>query len=112
MCQQVEQNTRSLKKELEAIKPELDEMRKRKFERRNRFIEVLDKIHAISKEIYRSEEDNPHMRVIDESDLSLRRLEELQRQLLALEKEKVLPRQYTCSLQCKVSVTVLMNILL
>lgn len=69
--------------------PELDEMRKRKFERRNRFVEVLDKIDDISKEIYRSKEDNSYMRVIDESDLSLKRLDELQSQLLALEKEKV-----------------------
>lgn len=89
LCQQVEQSTGSLKKELEAIMPELDEMRKRKIERRNRFVEVLDKIHDISKEIYRTKEDNSYMRVIDESDLSLKRLDELQSQLLALEKEKV-----------------------
>ncbi|XP_052211040.1 65-kDa microtubule-associated protein 3-like [Diospyros lotus] len=77
----------SLKKELEAIMPVLEEMRKRKIERRSQFIEVIDQIKDISKEIHGSAE-NLQMVVINESDQSLKRLEELHVQLLALQKEK------------------------
>ncbi|CAL5397983.1 unnamed protein product [Camellia sinensis] len=78
----------SLKKELEAVMPLLEEMRKKKFERRSQFVEVLDKIKNISKEMCISLEDNRCMAVINENDLSLKRLEELHIQLHALQKEK------------------------
>ena len=88
-CLQFEQSTASLKKELEVITPQLDEMRKRKNERRRQFVEILDQIHNISKELCRSTEDNLFTMAIDESDLSLKQLEELQRQSVTLQKEKV-----------------------
>lgn len=77
----------SLKEELGRILPELEEMQKRKNERRNQFIEVQEQIQSISYEIYGSRENIPF--IVDESDLSLRRLEELHTQLHALQKEKV-----------------------
>ncbi|KAG8640722.1 65-kDa microtubule-associated protein 3 isoform X2 [Manihot esculenta] len=81
---QADQNAGSLKEELQRILPQLDEMRKRKLERRNQFHEVLEEIQKISNEIYGSA---AHL-FIDEADLSLRKLEELHRQLHALQTEK------------------------
>ncbi|XP_023755578.1 65-kDa microtubule-associated protein 3 [Lactuca sativa] len=81
---QSDQNSGSLKAELRAIIPELEEMKKRKCERRNQFIEVLEHIQKIKMEIYATS----FKTVLDESDLSLRKLEELRAQLQALEKEK------------------------
>lgn len=92
-----EQNAGSLKEELEAIVPLLEDMRKRKIERRNQFVEVTDQIKNISKEICVSTEDSLCMVVLNESDLSLKRLEELHTHLLALQKEKVLYAIYTSS---------------
>ncbi|KAK2994287.1 hypothetical protein RJ640_024010 [Escallonia rubra] len=85
---QLEQATGSLKKEVTAINQQLEVMRARKYERRSKFVEVLDQIRNISNEICQSSEDSIRMMVIDESDLSLKRLDELQSHLLALEKEK------------------------
>ncbi|KAJ4955309.1 hypothetical protein NE237_012092 [Protea cynaroides] len=85
---QCDQKSGNLKEELRAIVPELEEMRNRKCERRNQFIEVLQKIQKISNEICSSTEYNPSRIVVDETDLSLRKLEELHRQLQALKKEK------------------------
>ena len=76
-----------MKEELARVHPELEEMRKRKFERRNQFIEVQEQIQSISNEIYSTGEYITA--VVDETDLSLRKLEELHRELLALQKEKV-----------------------
>lgn len=84
-----EQSAGSLKEELEAIVPLLEDMRKRKIERRNQFVEVTDQIKNISHEIRISTEDSLCMVVLNESDLSLKRLEELRTHLLALQKEKV-----------------------
>lgn len=61
-------------------------MRKRKSDRRNQFVEVQEQIQTISNEIYSTEYTTS---VVDETDLSLRKLEELHTQLLALQKEKV-----------------------
>ncbi|XWS37719.1 hypothetical protein CRYUN_Cryun19dG0069100 [Craigia yunnanensis] len=63
-------------------------MRKRKIERRNQFIEVLQQIQTITNEIYGSMESVSPKTVLDETDLSLRKLEELHRQLHELQKEK------------------------
>ncbi|XP_018817914.1 65-kDa microtubule-associated protein 3-like [Juglans regia] len=82
------QNTGSLKEELSRILPQLEEMRKRKSERRNQFLEVQEQIQKISNEIYGSTEYISSMLVVDESDLSLRKLEELHRELHELQKEK------------------------
>ncbi|KAL4574866.1 hypothetical protein LXL04_021706 [Taraxacum kok-saghyz] len=77
-------NYGSLKAELRAIIPELEEMKKRKVERRNQFLEVIEQIQKIKIEIYATN----FKTVLDETDLSVRKLEELQAQLQALEKEK------------------------
>lgn len=85
---QPDQNLGSLKEELRAIVPQLEEMQKRKCERRNQFVEVLEQIQKISNEIHRSSEYPPTSTTVDETDLSLRKLDELHRELQALQKEK------------------------
>ncbi|XP_057951864.1 65-kDa microtubule-associated protein 3 [Malania oleifera] len=85
---QSDKKSGSLKEELKVILPQLEEMRKRKCDRRKQFLEVLDEIQKVSHELYGSAEYASSMTVVDETDLSLRRLEELQRQLQALQKEK------------------------
>lgn len=86
---QSDQNIGSLKEELRRILPQVEEMRKRKIERRNQFIEVLEQIHKVTNEIYGSLESVSSTTVVDEIDLSLRKLEELHLQLHELQKEKV-----------------------
>ncbi|KAJ4851236.1 hypothetical protein Tsubulata_046661 [Turnera subulata] len=81
---QADQNAASLKDELRTILPQLEEMRNRKSDRRKQFVEVLEDIQKISTEIYGSPSHIP----VDETDLSLRKLEELHRQLHTLEKER------------------------
>lgn len=85
---QSDQNAGSLKEELKIILPQLEEMRKRKCERRQQFLEVLEQIQSIINELHRSKEHTSSKVVVDESDLSLRKLEELHRQLHALQQEK------------------------
>nr|XP_043639406.1 65-kDa microtubule-associated protein 3 [Erigeron canadensis] len=80
---QSDQN-RSLKGELRAILPEVEEMRKKKSERKILFLEVLEQINKIQLEIYAISLKT----VLDESDLSFKKLEELHAQFQALEKEK------------------------
>lgn len=86
---QSDQNTGSLKDELKAIIPQLEEMHKRKSERRNQLFEVAEEIEKIKSEIYSSTDYIPSKTVVDETDLTLRKLEELHKQLQALQKEKV-----------------------
>lgn len=62
-------------------------MKKQKLERRNQFTEVQEQIQSLSMEIYGPKEYGPS--VVDETDLSLRKLEDLHRQLNALQSEKV-----------------------
>ena len=78
-----------MKSELAAILPQLDTMQKKKTERMLQFKEIIDQIHKISMELCTSTEENSPIPVIDESDLSLRRLEEFKKELHELEKEKV-----------------------
>ncbi|XP_010245134.1 PREDICTED: 65-kDa microtubule-associated protein 3-like isoform X2 [Nelumbo nucifera] len=85
---QSDQNSGRLKEELAAIIPQLEEMRKRKCDRRNQFLEVLEQIQRISNEICKSTDYNSSKIVVDETDLSMRKFEELHRQLHALQKEK------------------------
>ncbi|KAI6672217.1 hypothetical protein NL676_000123 [Syzygium grande] len=85
---QSDQSAGSLKEELKIIIPQLEEMRKRKCERRQQFLEVLEQIQSIKNELHRSKEHTSSKVVVDESDLSLRKLEELHRQLHALQQEK------------------------
>lgn len=88
MCQS-DQSVGSLKQELGTILPELEEMQKRKIERRNQFIVVLEEIQNITNDIKGQGEHVPSKPLIDETDLSMRKLEELHCQLQALQKEKV-----------------------
>lgn len=90
----------SLKKELEIIIPQLEVMKKRKIERKDQLFSVLDQLQRLSTEISRSLEDNLYKMVVEETDLSLKRLEELHRQLLEYQDEKVL---YTLELVCSIS---------
>lgn len=86
---QTEQTVGSLKEELDTILPQLEEMRKSKIERRNQFLDVIGQIQKVSTEIYGSAGNGSSTAVLDENDLSLRRLDELQNQLQFLQKEKV-----------------------
>lgn len=94
---QSDQSAGSLKEELKIIIPQLEEMRKRKCERRQQFLEVLEQIQSIINELHRSKEHTSSKVVVDESDLSLRKLEELHRQLHALQQEKV---KLVCFIYC------------
>ncbi|XP_020219857.1 65-kDa microtubule-associated protein 3 [Cajanus cajan] len=75
----------SLKKARETVVTQLEEMRKLKTERKKKFSEVLYQLKIISSELYDSMVVNAFL---DENNLSLKRLEELQKQLLQLQNEK------------------------
>ncbi|KAL5200579.1 hypothetical protein ABZP36_021782 [Zizania latifolia] len=76
-------STGTLKEELGSILPELEEMRRRKEERRRQFLEVTELINRMHKEMRPSELQHLSM---DNSDLTLRRLDEF-RACLQQEKE-------------------------
>ncbi|KAK8599960.1 hypothetical protein V6N12_049826 [Hibiscus sabdariffa] len=78
----------SLKEELGKIIPQVEGMKKSKIERTNHFIDVLDQIQMIRNEISGSMESVSSETLVDETDLSLLKLEELHRQLHELQKEK------------------------
>lgn len=84
---QTSQNATSLKKELNIATLQLEEMRMRKNERLSQFVQVMNQKKKISAEIQPSGQVQNTVN-IDESDLSIRKLEEFQRQLEALKKEK------------------------
>ncbi|XP_022928777.1 65-kDa microtubule-associated protein 3-like [Cucurbita moschata] len=84
---QADQKAGTLKEEMARVLPQVDEMQKRKIDRRNQFLEVLEQIQKISCEIYGSEFSHSSID-IDENDLSLRKLEELTGKLHMLQKEK------------------------
>ncbi|KAK1392833.1 65-kDa microtubule-associated protein 3 [Heracleum sosnowskyi] len=104
---QSDQTPRSLKEELRTIRPQLEEMRKRKLDRRNQFYDVVEQIQKIRNEIYRSDKSTCSPGVAA-TDLSLRKLEELQQELQDLQKEKsdrlkqVLDHQNTLNSICLV----------
>lgn len=79
----------NLKEELETIGPLLEDMRRKKVERINQFIGVIDQIQKISNEILGFKEQDGNKLLVDETNLSLRRLEELHRELHELQNEKV-----------------------
>ncbi|KAL4283223.1 hypothetical protein GQ457_16G024830 [Hibiscus cannabinus] len=78
----------SLKEELGKILPLVEEVKKRKMERINHFTDVLDQIQVIRNGISGSMESVSSETLIDETDLSLMKLEELHRELHELQKEK------------------------
>lgn len=89
MCFKSDQSVGSLKQELGTILPELEEMQKRKTERRNQFLFVLEEIENITNDIKGQGQLVLPKPPIDETDLSMRKLEELHCYLQALQKEKV-----------------------
>ncbi|XP_057798404.1 65-kDa microtubule-associated protein 3 [Salvia miltiorrhiza] len=84
---QSDQSTGSLKAELRAILPQIEEMRKRKSDRKSQFIEVNGEIQSIKNEIYGGGYASKDA-AVNETDLSLRKLEELHIELQALQNEK------------------------
>lgn len=105
---QSDQTPRSLKEELRTIRPQLEEMQKRKLDRRNLFYDVVEQIQKIRNEICSSDKSTSYSPGVDETDLSLRKLEELQQELQNLQKEKsdrlkqVLDHQNTLNSLCLV----------
>ncbi|XP_027929558.1 65-kDa microtubule-associated protein 3-like isoform X2 [Vigna unguiculata] len=75
----------SLKKAREKVVSQLEEMRKLKTEKKKQFAEVLYQLKNISIELHGSKVVNDHL---DENNLSLKRLQELKKQLLQLQNEK------------------------
>ncbi|ESW11989.1 hypothetical protein PHAVU_008G076000 [Phaseolus vulgaris] len=75
----------SLKKAREKVVSQLEEMRKLKTEKKKQFAEVLYHLKNISIELHGSKVLDAYL---DENNLSLKRLEELQKQLLQLQNEK------------------------
>lgn len=84
-----DQSVGSLKQELGKILPELEEMQKRKTERRSQFLLVLEEIENITNDIKGQGQHVLSKPLVDETDLSMRKLEELHSHLQALQKEKV-----------------------
>ncbi|KAL5227379.1 hypothetical protein ABZP36_015644 [Zizania latifolia] len=84
---QSNQKLHGLREELNAIFPYLEEMKKKKVERWNQFVDVIEQIKMISSEI-RSADFVPFKVPVDQSDLSLRKLGELTKELESLQKEK------------------------
>ncbi|XP_015059357.1 65-kDa microtubule-associated protein 1-like [Solanum pennellii] len=82
-----EKNLRSIKEQLAAIAPALEKLWKQKDERVKEFLDVQSQIEKISSEIAGSSEQVETPKV-DESDLSLKKLDEFHAQLQDLQKEK------------------------
>ncbi|KAF7839566.1 65-kDa microtubule-associated protein 8 [Senna tora] len=83
-----EKRTGTLKQQLDSINPALQEMRLRKEERLNQFRAVQEQIQKISAEIAGNSEEAPSSIVVNENDLSLKKLEEYQTELHRLYNEK------------------------
>ncbi|XWS77192.1 hypothetical protein CRYUN_Cryun01aG0240300 [Craigia yunnanensis] len=64
-------------------------MRRKKVERINQFVGVLEQIQKLSNEIFGVKEQNGNKVLLDETNLSLRRLEELHSELHGLQNEKI-----------------------
>lgn len=88
-CQFDQTTVGGLKNELKAKVSQLEDIRKRKIERKNQFVEVLGQLEKISKEICKSIDDSLYKMVVEGTDLSLKRLEELRAQLVEYQNEKV-----------------------
>uniref|UniRef100_A0A803MTQ9 Uncharacterized protein n=1 Tax=Chenopodium quinoa TaxID=63459 RepID=A0A803MTQ9_CHEQI len=83
-------------------------MRKRKADRKNQFLELIEQIQNVSIAIHGSAGYDSSTESVDDNDLTLRRLEELQKQLQSLQMEKsdrlkqVLENLSALSLLCSV----------
>ncbi|KAK6774151.1 hypothetical protein RDI58_029390 [Solanum bulbocastanum] len=82
-----EKNSGSIKEQLAAIAPALEKLWKQKDERVKEFLDVQSQIEKISSEIAGTSEQVESPKV-DESDLSLKKLDEFHAQLQDLQKEK------------------------
>lgn len=80
--------------------PQLEEMANKRNERKSQFSEVLKQINSISLEIAGSTEKNLNVMCVDDSDLSMKKLDDLRSQLLLLQKEKVFFSSSTFSCFC------------
>ncbi|KAH8488482.1 hypothetical protein H0E87_024231 [Populus deltoides] len=74
----------SLREEHGAIVPRVEEMRNKKEERRKLFVEVVGKLQKVSSEIFGSTEGV----IMDGTDLSMKKLDALEKRLLELENNK------------------------
>nr|KYP75684.1 Protein regulator of cytokinesis 1 [Cajanus cajan] len=83
-----EKRAGTLKEQLDSITPALREMRLRKEERLNQFRAVQGQIQKISAEIAGNSDNEASTIVVNENDLSLKRLEEYQNELQRLYNEK------------------------
>ncbi|KAL1546460.1 65-kDa microtubule-associated protein 3-like isoform X1 [Salvia divinorum] len=84
----IKKSSGSLKQELETIMPQLEDMIEKRNERKSQFSEVLKQINSISMELAGSTETCLDEMSVDESDLSMKKLDDLRTQLLLLQKEK------------------------
>ncbi|KAJ0987559.1 hypothetical protein J5N97_005915 [Dioscorea zingiberensis] len=84
---QMEKRSQSLKKQLALVSPLLEDLRIKKEERMKQFANVLSEMKKLSAEIEEHNSHNDNFR-LDEHDLSLRKLNEFQEQLQAIQKEK------------------------
>ncbi|XP_011093199.1 65-kDa microtubule-associated protein 3 [Sesamum indicum] len=84
----IKKSSGSLKKELQEIMPRLEDMKRKRNERKGQFAEVLKQINSISTELAGSTKENLNTILIDENDLSMKRLDDLRSQLLMLQEEK------------------------
>lgn len=78
----------NLKEELENVTVQLEELRRKKSERMNRFKEVIDELLSLSFQLGDSTDYLKQLGA-EEADPSLHKLEELRRQLAQLQNEKV-----------------------
>lgn len=92
MSDQPEKMAGTLKEQLDSITPALREMRLRKEERMKQFRAVQGQILKISAEIGGQSEsdDSSPVVIVNENDLSLKKLEEYQNELQRLHSEKVI----------------------
>jgi Ase1/PRC1/MAP65 family protein len=84
---QPEKMTGTLKEQLNAITPALQEMQMRKEARVKQFMEIQTEIQRIASEI--AGRTGNEAITVNEEDLSLKKLEEYQNQLQRLKREKV-----------------------
>lgn len=91
VCLQPEKTSGTIKEQLAAIAPALDQLWKQKEERVKEFSDVQSQIQKICGEIAGNLNLNDHFGTpaVDESDLTLKKLDEYHSQLQELQKEKV-----------------------
>lgn len=96
-CLQKDKKPASLKEQLASVTPILENLRIKKEERIKNFADVRLQIEKITAEIREHEHQHDAMTslaIVDEHDLSMRKLNEQHEQLRALQKEKVLLLKY------------------